>query len=494
MISISNTNHWLSEQATMQPNNKAIITSGKALTYSEFHEECFNALNYFAHLGIKEKDHVGILFGHNYKFFVIVNALWLLGAVPVPLNTRLLSEELKIQVEQTDIKFLLIDESLSKQFSQLIFSKKIYLSGISELGAQNYRNEILTHKFSIINSALIMFTSGSSGRSKAVVHTFESLFESVKSTDSFADLSANDIWFASLPLYHIGGFMILARSLVAGSSVIFPSSLKFEDIKQTIKQSNPTHISLVSTTLQKFLAEKVYPNKNLKYAFLGGGPSEKQLILDAVNQGLPIVKVYGSTETCSMITALHPNEIKEKLESAGKVLDENKIKIKSMNKSDPDGFINIGEVGEIIVSAKSLFKEYYNDQESTSQSIQNGWFYSGDFGWIDKDGYLFVESRREDLIITGGENVSAHEVETAIKSHQSVKDAFVFALQDKAWGQIVCAAIVSNDFGEDEIKDFLKAKIAAYKIPKRFFFMKKIPRNELGKVTRAVILKQLNLD
>jgi O-succinylbenzoic acid--CoA ligase len=339
-----------------------------------------------------------------------------------------------------------------------------------------------------------MFTSGSSGKSKAVVHTFESLFESVKSTDSFADLSAEDIWLASLPLYHIGGFMILVRSLITGSSVVFPDSLEYKDILHAIHKFLPSHISIVPTTLLRLLNENVHPNANLKYVFLGGGPSEKQLILDAVNQGWPIVKVYGSTETCSMITALLPNEIKDKLESAGKVLDENKIKIMSMNKNDPDGFTNIGEVGEIIVSVKSLFKEYYNDQESTSQSIQNGWFYSGDFGWIDKDGYLFVESRREDLIITGGENVSANEVETAIKSHPSVKDAFVFALQDKTWGQIICAAIVSNDFGADEIKDFLKTKTAAYKIPKRFFFMEKIPRNELGKVTRAVILKQLNLD
>jgi len=500
MISVSNKQHWLIEQSTNQPNKQAVIISERTITYQDLYNESSAAADFLQSKGIRKNDHVGILVTHNYNFYLVVNALWFIGAVPVPLNTRLLPEELETQTKQADIKFLLIDESLSKQFSQLIFPNKIYISKNSKFVLHNIRSEILNSStclpagmFSIINSALIMFTSGSSGKSKAVVHTFESLFGSVKAIDSFADLSTEDIWLASLPFFHIGGFMILVRSLIVGSSIAFPDSLEHKNVVYTIQKFLPTHISIVPTTLLRFLNENTHPNANLKYVFLGGGPSEKELILNAVNQGWPIVKVYGSTETCSMITALLPNEIKEKPESAGKVLDENKIKIKNINKNNSDDLAGTGEVGDIIVSAKSLFKEYYNDHVSNSKSIQNGWFNSGDFGSIDKDGYLFVESRREDLIITGGENVSAREVETAIKSLKSVKDVFVFALQDKIWGQIVCAAIVSSGLDEDEIKNFLKEKIAGYKIPKRFFFLDEIPRNELGKITRAALLKLLNL-
>jgi O-succinylbenzoic acid--CoA ligase len=250
---------------------------------------------------------------------------------------------------------------------------------------------------------------------------------------------------------------------------------------------------LVSTTLQKFLAEKVYPDKNLKYIFLGGGPSEDQLTLDAIEQGWPIVKVYGSTETCSMVTALLLNEVKQKPDSVGKALGTNKIKIKIMSKNDSDDFCGSGEVGEIVVSAQALFIKYYNDQLATDSVLKNGWYHAGDYGWIDQDGYLYVSSRRVDLIITGGENVSAIEVESAIRTNSFIDDVFVFAMNDETWGQIVCAAIVSKKLSETEIRNFLKEKIAGYKIPKRFFFVENIPKNEMGKVKRSELLNQLNL-
>jgi O-succinylbenzoic acid--CoA ligase len=337
-----------------------------------------------------------------------------------------------------------------------------------------------------------MFTSGSTGNPKAVVHTFQSLYESVLALDSFTELSTGDIWLASLPLYHIGGFMIFIRSLTAGSSVAFPVSPKFEDISQAIKQSNPTYISLVTTTLQNLLDCNVKPNKNLKFVFLGGGPSQTELIIEAVEKSWHVVKVYGSTETCSMITALHPDEIKSKPDSVGKLLGENKIKIMSLpavllagkSKNDLD---------EVAVFSKSLFKEYYNDQLTTNNKLKDGWYHTGDYGWIDSEGYIYIESRKDNLIISGGENITASEVESAIRKHPLVKDVLVFGLQDKTWGQIVCAAIVSKTISEDVIKDFLKEKIAAYKIPKRFFIVSEIPRNEMGKANRTELLKQLKL-
>jgi len=148
---------------------------------------------------------------------------------------------------------------------------------------------------------------------------------------------------------------------------------------------------------------------NLKYVFLGGGPSQIELITEAVKKSWPIVKVYGSTETCSMITALYPEDTKSKPDSAGKPIGQNKIKI--TNKSQ-------NELGEIAVSSKSLFKKYYNDQQTTNNKLQNGWYYTGDYGWIDNEGYLYIESRRDDLIISGGENISSYEVELIIRKHR----------------------------------------------------------------------------
>lgn len=493
MITIRNTIHWLNEQSSLLQNSQAIITSEKTFTYSEFYEECLGVLSYFDQLGIKEKDHVGILFGHNYKFFVIVNALWLIGAVTVPLNTRNTAEEIQNQLHQADIKFLIIDETLKSQFVSLIFQNKTYLNKVTKYEVRNSTFCIQHSAFCTQHSALIMFTSGSAGKPKAVVHTFNSLLESVKATDSFANLSPNDIWLASLPLYHIGGFMILMRALLSGGSIAFPNSLKHEEITQILKRTNPTHISFVSTTLARILKDDFVPSTNLKFVFLGGGPFSQMLCEQATNRGLPIIKVYGSTETCSMVAALFPNEVNQKPDSVGKVFGTNKIMIKSTSKIDQDDFCCNEEVGEIVVSSLSLFTEYYNDTLTTNNVLKNGWYHTGDYGWLDKEGYLYISSRREDLIITGGENVSAVEIENAIKTLTQIEDAFVFALKDDVWGQIVCAAIVSKKISELEIINFLKEKIAGYKIPKQFFLVESIPKNEMGKVKRAELLSQLNL-
>ena len=485
MITISNTEHWLFEQAFKHPNNTAIQTEKGFVTYQKFLEDSNLTANYLLSHNIMENNHVGILFSHTYDFFVLINALWFIGAIPVPLNTRKTANEIENEIQIADIKFLIVDDLIKTLFSTLNFQNVLNINIIMKHETRNHNLVIHNSRFIIHNSALIMFTSGSTGIPKAVVHTFQSLYESVFALDSFAELSPHDIWLASLPLYHIGGFMILIRSLLATSSVLFPDLLKLENINQAIIQSNPTHISLVPTTLRNLVDQKVKPNKNLKFVFLGGGPSPTELITEAVNKSWPVVKVYGSTETCSMITALRPNEIKSKPDSAGKLLGGNKIKITSMGKK---------ETGEIVVSSKSLFKEYYNDRPTTNDKLQNGWYRTGDYGWIDDEGYLYIESRKDDLIISGGENIVPFEIEAVIKKHPMVKDVFVFTLQDKIWEQIVCAAVVSENISDNTIKDFLKEKIASYKIPKRIFAIDEIPRNEMGKVNRAELLKQLKLN
>lgn len=493
MITIKNKKHWVEEQAENIPNKISIVTQSKSLSYKELYKECLFTSQYMHNLGIVEGDHIGILSSHNYRFFVTVNALWIIGAVPIPLNTRNTSEELKRQIKQADIKYLIIDKILNSQFSTCLPAGKVLNSKLKidilinpKFKVQNLKSNIRYSKFNIRRSALMIFTSGSSGKSKLVVHTFKSLFESAKATDSFANLSSSDIWFASLPFYHIGGFMILYRALLTGSAIAFPKSLSQNDIRLGLKIFNPTHISIVPTTLLRLIEKKIKPNPNLKFVFLGGGPSDDQLSINAVLKRWPIVKVYGSSETCSMITALYPSELKQHALSSGKPIGKAMIKIKSKSKK------NI--TGEIVVKSKSLFKKYYNDPRSTNNKLKMNWYHTGDYGWIDDEGYLFVDSRREDLIITGGENVSVKEIESTMKTHKKIKDVVAFGSSDKTWGQIVCAAIVSNKLTEKEINIFLKDKIAGYKIPKRFYFMKSIPRNEMGKVERNKLFKMLMLN
>jgi o-succinylbenzoate---CoA ligase len=489
MININNSDYWLRQQSVLNPNNKAIITDQVKFSFEDFYRIACGAANYFTSCGICEKDNVGIIAGYNFDFYIIINALWFIGAVPVLLNTKNTNEEIICQVNKLEMMFLIIEESIAGKYSfddckikKIILQKDFYKS---------FNSTLYTHrsKFSSLNTSLMLFTSGSSGQPKAVVHTFNSFFASVKSTDSFSELTKNDIWLASLPMYHIGGFMILIRALLTGSAVVFPPSLKHDEIVKSIFIFRPTHISIVSTTLKKLLDDNITPPECLQKVYLGGGHLDPVLCLEAVSKNWPIIKVYGSSETCSMVTALKTDELLLKPDSAGKPLRKNIVKIANLIADGKQS----RNVGEIIIQSGSLFKEYYNAPDLTMNKLVDGFYYTGDFGRIDSEGFLFVESRWEDLIISGGENINASEVESLIKSHETVKDAFVFGIPDKLWGQKVCAAVVADNFDEEKLKTFLKNKIASYKIPKTFFIMGKFPRNEMGKVNRPLLLSQLKL-
>ncbi len=484
MISISNKQYWLIEQYNLNPGRTAFISKEKTVLYERLAVLAIKAADKFSKSGIKKNSRVAILTNRASDFFIAVNALWFLGAVPVPINPKLTNEEIEKQLSRIDAEFILAGPG-SPKFSSTRVIKNISFSILDESSKidENFDPALFTSIYSaeinLSDNALIMFTSGSTGEAKGVVHTFKSLLESVIATDSFSELSSNDRWLASLPFYHIGGFMILVRALITGSSVIFPDEQNYEGIKDTIGYFSPTHISLVPTMLQRMLNENQNFNKSLKIIYLGGGPSSESVSIKSAELGLPVVKVYGSTETCSMATALHPADLKTHPGSSGKVIGRNRIKI-------------IDE--EIYVSSASLFKEYFNDRIATEEKVKDGWFRTGDYGRIDSGEYLFVESRREDIIITGGENVSALEVEEAIKQFAGIKDAFVFPLQDTVWGQIVCAAIVADNFMEEELKTFLRSKLGAFKIPKKFFVVESIPKNEMGKINRAKLLSALKSD
>ncbi|MFA7419375.1 MAG: o-succinylbenzoate--CoA ligase [Melioribacteraceae bacterium] len=478
MVTIPNTNYWLIEQSKCFENKTAVLAPNTTFSYQQLLNQAITTAALLHSKGIDEGDNVCILSSHCYEFWLVVNALWFLGAVPVPLNTRNTKKEISWQINHVKAKHLITLNTPheAKNVNQIMFDDFDFQANSS------VEASILHSTFYTLRSSLILFTSGSTGKPKAVVHTFHSMYESVKAIDSKFNLNKSNKWLASLPLYHIGGFMILVRALLTGSEVVFPASLNHADLLSEMKKSNPSHVSLVSTTLQRILDEKIESNTNLEYVFLGGGPLSQQACERAIDAGYQIVKVYGSTETCSMVTALKPEEIGLKPDSVGKALSD-EIKIKVANESR-----------EILISSPSLFKEYFNDESATKAKFIDGFYNTGDFGRIDEGGYLYIDLRREDIIISGGENVSAREVESALLSIDTIKDAVVFGVFDITWGQKLCAAVVTSQFDETSLIQTLKGKLAGYKIPKQFFTLSEIPRNEMGKVKREMLMNLLNLD
>lgn len=248
-------------------------------------------------------------------------------------------------------------------------------------------------------------------------------------------------------------------------------------LTDAIVNHNPTHLSLVSTQLERLIHQNANPNSSLRVSLIGGGFVDDELMFEADKLGWKPYRVYGSSETASMVTTISADKIKSKPQSAGKPFDNVQI--------------NISDESEILIKSNSLFKKYLNDEKETLSKMINGFYHTGDIGIVDADGYLFLEARRNDLIVTGGENVNPIEVEKALLQIPYIKDACVFPIQSKTWGQIVAAALVVNDpsINKNKIQDALKQKLAGYKIPKKLFFVNELPRTSLGKLERDKIRK-----
>ncbi|MGE5399752.1 MAG: o-succinylbenzoate--CoA ligase [Ignavibacteriales bacterium] len=469
-------------------DHPALLSSGRSMTYFELDRHVNAWAGYLTSIGIKRGMHTAILSGNNPDFVALLCALWRLGAVVVPLNVRLLDSELEILIADSGATHLFIHADLNSRLpesrnsiSRLIFPHT--LPDLPKPGSLEYGNRDMQ------DIALILYTSGTTGSSKGVMLTYDNLLQSAAAADSVIKHTLSDRWLASLPFYHIGGISIPVRAILSASTIIIPESLRAEEIVTAMQLLRPSLASFVTTTLRRIIESGIKPNAEMRCLLLGGGPVEDDLSRKALEDGWNIVKVYGSTETSSLVTAVNLNENPAKISSAGIPLLENEICIVDEQGSR----VPPGNSGEILVKGKSVMAGYWNKPGETKMKLNGGFYLTGDLGHLDEEGYLYVETRRTDLIITGGENVNPLEVEAAILKHGEVQDVCVFGLMDDQWGQLVAAAIVSkNKPSEEEIISFLRSSISSYKIPKKIYFIDEIPKTSLGKVRRDYVRQMLS--
>jgi len=421
-----------------------------------------------------DSEFTALISENNIEFIKNTFALWQKGIIPVPINYNLKAEQIKQMLNSIKCGTALIQRNFNEAFSS-VCNHKLSFDEIDKSTNQEFHQ---TNE-----NAVVLFTSGSTNMPKAVLltfHNFESHFNSVQNQ---FNLTENDVWIASLPFYHVGGFAIIIRAFFSKAQLVIPESLKSESIIESIHKFNPTHISLVPTQLFEIVNRKISPNNNHKFLFIGGGPSNEELIKSALELGWNIVKVYGSTETCSMISSVSIKEFPNKINSSGKAFSGNSIAILDENHKE----IKKGKVGEILIRSEAISKGYLNFE---NKNFGNKSYLTNDFGKLDKDGFLFVEMRREDLIVTGGENVNPTEVENEIKNLFGVDNCIVVGIDDSKWGQKICALIQTNKIlNVDRIKLELKDKLPSFKIPKEFLFTNILPQNDLGKINRTEIKK-----
>jgi len=451
-----------------------------SLTYGDSLKIINNLFSKFINK-IKYDEPIGIIASNSPEYVILVLTLWRLGAVPVPLNPALRNDEIIERLNRCKIKKVFVSPSV------IIKDNGIEVLPLPDL--KNIPDDISNSCSKKKNkTAVMIFTSGSSGKAKCVEITFKNLIANFSIIKSEFKIELTDSWLLSLPIFHIGGFAIISRTILSNGILCIPKSLKAENIIESITAYEPSNISLVSPTLYHLIENKFRLPKKCKNIFVGGGKIDRELVRKALELNYPLHLVYGSTETTSMISAVSNELLLKNINSGAKIFNGVDIYV------DANEHQNYSKtsIGEVIIKSPTVADGYFKDGIATKRKFSKDIFKSGDSGFIDDDGLLHILGRIDDTVISGGENISTTEIEQKLMIINGVKDCVVIGLSDSKWGEKIIAAIVrekNSNILDNEIITFAKEHLPNFQVPKEIFFIEDIPRNELGKLQRAELLK-----
>ena len=410
---------------------------------------------------INPQDRILIYLPSGIELVHIIFACFEIGAVAIPISPMLSERERRVVIDKIQPKSIITNWEYKVSFT----SYSLPIIPIEELpsssgGCATVEN---SYKQNSDDIAIIILTSGTTGIPKAVQLTYDNFEVSCSNWNNFLQFEPTDQFLCCLPLHHIGGLVVLIRALLYGFSVSLVNEFQAKVVLMTMQTHPVTIISLVPTMLKRILDLKggLKALQSLRWILLGGGPSPEYLLDICIREKLNIVKVYGMSETCSGTVGL-------------KLLDEPSNKFYA-GRPFPGAKVWT-ENNEIHISGPMVMKGYVSEEET--DGIHN----SHDLGRIDDDNLLFLDIRRKDLIVTGGENVNPIEVEECLMNISGISDAVVVGIDDDKWGQKVTAYIVTNTLENELLHCELKKSLSPYKIPKEYIQVSHIPRNELGKI------------
>ena len=432
--------------ASASPGAPAVVGLGREITYGEMDRRVSVAAERIGELGLAIGDRVALYLPKDGRYLVLLLALIRAGHVACPLSTRLPPRGVAPLLKQVGCRALI--------------SSDAELLGAAGADARNLRPETLLTQASVTRDrtrssgplhlaldlpATIVFTSGSAGEPKAALHTFGNHYFSALGSNANIALAPGDRWLHSLPIYHVGGLSILFRCLLARAAVALPDAGAI---------AGATHVSLVSTQLLRLLREGDPAPRGLKAILLGGGPVPVSLVGEAAARGLPIHTSYGLTEMASQVTATPPGASREELRTSGRPL--------------PHRELSISGSGEILVKGETLFAGYVRSDIVDRPLDMDGWFHTGDLGELDADGCLHVRGRKDNLFISGGENVQPEEIEEALSRLEGVEEAVVVPVPDAEFGARPVAFVRTAGVEPGDLARALEPVLPRFKIPTAF--------------------------
>jgi o-succinylbenzoate---CoA ligase len=488
--------NFLKKRAFLTPDRIAVYFNEQTVTFNELYQHSYRVAGQLQRAGVCKDQYIGVLLKNNLDTVVILFALQLLGVRGVILNNRLSPSELVWQLNDAMVASLILEDTFSEtkafinnQIPTLcMLTKDDIFSGNSDV-------PIIQEEISLSEICTIMYTSGTTGNPKGVIQTYGNHWWSSIGSALNLGFIDGDCWLCNVPLFHISGFSILMRSVIYGMPIVLHDQFDVEKTIYDIHEKKVTIMSVVGTTLTRIveaLNDRHLPN-HFRCMLLGGGPAPLPLLQACVEKEVPVFQTYGMTESSSQIVTLAPEYSLTKLGSAGKPLFPSELQIVE----EDGGAAPAGVPGEIVIKGPNVTQGYLFRPEASKEKFCNGWFHTGDIGYLDYEGFLYVLDRRSDLIISGGENIYPAEIESVLAAHQDVVEAGVTSLDDADWGQVPIAFIVKREGTNpsvEALEQFCKARLAKYKVPKAFYFTKELPRNASKKVLRRELREWVKVE
>lgn len=500
------------ETSKLKPEKAAYHFMGKDTTYGEFDKHVSTFAQGLEDLGVKKGDHVAFLLGNTPHFIVSLYATMRIGATAVPINPIYSPSEISYILHNSDAKVVIaVDQLLPlvekaavsfPTIEHYIICETSTLTGnsISEL-PEELRTKVsqFTHFFSKDRpnkapievdeneTAVILYTSGTTGHPKGAMLTHKNLYSNARDTADYLEFSEGDRVVATLPVFHVFALTVVVNApLLKGATILLMPKFSPAEVFESIKAQHATVFAGVPTMfnfLYQFPEGSAKDFETIRIAISGGASLPVALLENFENKfDVKISEGYGLSEA-SPVTCFNPLDRERVPGSIGRSI----LNVENKVVDEFGDEVPVGEVGELVVRGPNVMKGYYKMPEETAAAIRDGWLYTGDMARQDENGYFYIVDRKKDMIIVGGYNVYPREVEEVLFEHRDVVEAAVIGVPDADFGEEVQAFVVLKEGAErdvEKLKAFCAKRLAKYKVPKTIEFLSELPKNTTGKILR----------
>ncbi|MFF2846467.1 long-chain fatty acid--CoA ligase [Streptomyces sp. NPDC058001] len=479
---------WTARRARKTPHRTAVVHQDASYTYAQLHDRTTRLARHLLALGVRRGDRVAFLGPNHPAFLETLFATLRLGAVFVPLNTRLAAPELTHCLADSDVSLLVHTTDFNEFATACGAGRTVAVDATYERALRDGGSEaVLDESVALEDRAMIMYTSGTTGRAKGAVLSHANLTWNSVNTLVDGDFASDEVTLLSAPMFHTAALnMTCLPTFLKGGTLVLEESFSPSRTLDLVERHRVTVMFGVPAMFQRIAAEPRFPDADLssvRRMMCGGAPVPLSLIRAYEERGLRFVQGYGMTEASPGVCLLDADNARSKAGSAGVPHFFGDVRI-----VDPDG--NDIERGELITEGPQVMAGYWGLPDATDAAFTDGWFRTGDVAVADEDGYLTIVDRVKDLIISGGENIYPAEVEKVLHDHPAVADCAVIGVPDARWGEVGRAVVVlvpGVDVSADALLASLDGRLARYKIPKSVVFADELPRSGTGKLLKPLI-------